>query len=119
MHSLFSLFKLLAIALGRLPGKWLHPYYVIAGAICALVFLLRVRNFRLQIGCCSSRLRSCCCPPVSYEYTLVHLYAPAALLLIYALHAHLLGITAANLVMSLLFVVARSSLWRDQMLKVR
>ncbi len=83
-HSLFSLFKLFAIAIGRSPGTWLHPYYLIAGTITALIFLLRVRKLPFANRLLFLTLAFILLPPVSYEYTLVHLYAPAAVLVLYA-----------------------------------
>ncbi len=85
-HSLFSLFKLLAVSLGHLAGPWLHPYYLVAGTIAALVFLLRVRKLPFANRLTFLTVAFVLLPPVSYEYTLVHLYVPAALLLLYSVH---------------------------------
>ena len=83
-HSLFSLFKLFALSVGHSPGPWLHPYYLIAGLITALAFLLRVRKLPFANRLLFLTIALVLLPPVSYEYTLVHLYAPAALLVLYA-----------------------------------
>ncbi len=86
-HSLFSPFKLLAVSTGHLAAPWLHPYYLLAGALAALVFLLRVRKLPFLNRLTFLTVCFILLPPVSYEYTLVHLYPPAALLFLYAVAA--------------------------------
>ncbi len=84
-HSLFSVAKLLAIGTGHSSAAWLHPYYVIAGAVAALVFLLRVRKLPFANRLVFLTVAATLLPPVSYEYTLVQIYVPGILLLLYAL----------------------------------
>lgn len=84
-HSLFSPFKLFAVSIGHLAGPWLHPYYVIAGTVATLLFLLRVRKLPFANRLTFLTVAFVLLPPVSYEYTLVHLYVPGALHLLYAL----------------------------------
>ena len=81
-HSLFSIVKLLAILSGSSAGPLLHPYYLVAGAIALLVFFLRVRHLPFANRLVFITVGFTLLPPVSYEYSLVHLYAPAALLLL-------------------------------------
>jgi len=81
-HSLFSLLKIFAITFGYSAGKWLHPYYVIAGAAASLIYLVRVRHLPFLNRIVFATVALVLLPPVSYEYTLVHLYVPAALVLL-------------------------------------
>lgn len=83
-HSLFSVVKLAAVLSGSSAGALLHPYYFVAGAIALLVFFLRVRHLPFLNRLVFVTVGFTLLPPVSYEYSLVHLYAPAALLLLYS-----------------------------------
>lgn len=81
-HSLFALLKeagrtrLLAAKL----SKMLNLYTVGVGCIGAVIFLLRVRRLRVLNQILYLSTAMVLLPPVSYDYTLLHLYIPFALL---------------------------------------
>lgn len=86
-HTLFVLLKRL---LPTLPspaqlGRLLNLYLVVVGAGGCLVFFVRIRKLPVinQILCLSTA--AVLFPPVSYDYTLIHLYAPLALLTLVAI----------------------------------
>ena len=87
-HSLFALVKFLGtlrgrpIAVGHL--QWgLARYLPIAGLAGSLLWLLRIRHLPLinQVLCLT--IATILLPPVSYDYTLLHLYTPWALLVLF------------------------------------
>jgi hypothetical protein len=79
-HSLFSPLKYVAYAHHESPGPWTHWYYLIAGGVTLLLFL-RVRTMPSVNRVLFLVAAMVCLPPVSFAYTLVHLYVPALLLL--------------------------------------
>lgn len=86
-HSLFGLFKSVA----RVPFHWLMPSAVLTGYLalaCAggvMLYFIRIRHLPLlnQILCLC--IASILLPPTSHDYTLLHLYVPWGLLVIYAI----------------------------------
>lgn len=79
-HSLFSPFKYSAYLQHASPGPWTHAYYLIAGAFALLLFLrVRTLPFTNRVVFLVAAMVSL--PPVSFDYTLVHLYLPMLLLL--------------------------------------
>ena len=79
-HSLFSVVKVLAMQRGHPLDGLTHAYYLVCAVVFGSLFFLRIRrlpwlNQLLYLTVCTLLL-----PPVSYEYTLVHLYVPALLL---------------------------------------
>lgn len=80
-HSLFSWVKLVALHYGQQPQRYTPVYYLVcAVAVCAL-FLLRVRHHAALNQLTFLLVLIVLVPPVSFEYTLVHLYLPTILLL--------------------------------------
>jgi hypothetical protein len=80
-HSLFSPLKLLAIQHNMSLASLTRPYYLIAGLFMAIAFFLRVRKLPSINQLVFLVTAMILFPPVSYEYTLVHLYLPLLLLL--------------------------------------
>ena len=89
-HSLLApskiLFNYLANHSGVLPHL-IKPYLLIAGTIALLVFFVRAWHMPAINRIVFLFAAMVALPPVSYDYTLVHLYAPWAMLVIVALHA--------------------------------
>ena len=85
-HSLFGLYKRLSPQLPPMPvlSHILTLYLVAATATGIALYLFRIRKlpFVNQVLCLS--IASILLPPVSYDYTLMHLYIPWALLALYA-----------------------------------
>jgi hypothetical protein len=79
-HCLFSPFKYLAFTNHVSPAPWRHTYYIVAGLLALLLFL-RVRTFPFLNRILFLITAMVSLPPVSFNYTLVHLYVPLFLLL--------------------------------------
>jgi hypothetical protein len=108
-HSLFGLYKRLSPQLPPMPVlSHILTIYLAAAASTgiALLYLFRIRKLPVanQLLCLS--IASILLPPVSYDYTLMHLYIPWALLALYAQgnHVHRLvpGLTAAFVCLAIL-----------------
>ncbi len=78
-HSLFSPLKYLTYSNHASPAGWTHLYYIIAGTFALLLFL-RVRTMPSLNRIVFLVTAMVCLPPVSFTYTLVHLYLPILLL---------------------------------------
>jgi len=79
-HSFFSPFKYWAYTNHTSPAPWRETYYLIAGAFALLLFLrTRTLPFLNRVVFLVTAMVSL--PPVSFTYTLVHLYLPMLLLL--------------------------------------
>jgi hypothetical protein len=79
-HSLFSPIKYWAYSNHASPAPWTLTYYLLAGAFALLLFLrVRTLPFLNRIVFLLAAMVSL--PPVSFTYTLVHLYLPLLLLL--------------------------------------
>jgi hypothetical protein len=78
-HSLFSPFKYQAYLQHTSPAHWTDTYYLIAGALALLLFL-RVRTLPAINRIVFLVVAMVSLPPVSFTYTLVHLYLPLLLL---------------------------------------
>ncbi len=87
-HSAFALIK----SLGR--GVWTHSYvpsriltaYLIVAVLAGLaLYFIRIRKLPMlnQIVCLS--IASILLPPTSHDYTLLHLYVPLGLLILYTI----------------------------------
>jgi hypothetical protein len=112
-HSLFTLFKLPLIELGRADDPRLvhaaSSIYLAAVAIVGLaLFFLVIRKLPLLNQVLILILCAVSLPPVSFDYTLVHLAVPFALLSLYALdewHAGEVSSKALNASMGLFGVL--------------
>ncbi len=84
-HSLFSPVKLAYLGAHDTPLQWSTVYFVCGGVAALAVFWLRVRTlpFLNRLGYLSAAM--ILLPPVSYEYTIIHLYLALLLLLITAI----------------------------------
>ena len=89
-HSLFGLFKQLMPRLPQPPrlGVILSAYLLVAACAGTLLYVVRIRKLPItnQLLCLS--IASILLPPTSFDYTLIHLYAPWVLLVLYAVHQH-------------------------------
>ena len=85
-HSLFAPLKIQYLDRRATPAQWALPYYVIAGTTALALFVFRVRKLPLLNRLTFLTVAMVLLPPVSYEYTLTHLYLPLLLLLLTLLH---------------------------------
>lgn len=93
-HSLLSPIKQFAYL--RIHRRSVHldltrPYIAVAATAAVLAFFLRVRKMPLVNRVLFLAAAMVSLPPVSYGYTLLHLYAPWALLVLAVLHADASG----------------------------
>lgn len=79
-HCLFSPIKYLAYTQHISPAPWRSTYYLCAATL-ALILFLRVRTLPFLNRIVFLVAAMVCLPPVSFTYTLVHLYLPMFLLL--------------------------------------
>jgi hypothetical protein len=79
-HSLLSPFKYIAAIRHLDLARWRIAYYATAGSL-ALILFLRVRTFPFLNRAVFLVAALLALPPVSFTYTLIHLYAPCLLLL--------------------------------------
>lgn len=86
-HSFFSPFKIQFLHRHGSPRTLTGPYYLLAAGSMLAVFLLRVRRLPLLNRLVFLSAAMISLPPVSYEYTIIHLYLPMLLLLLVLLSA--------------------------------
>jgi hypothetical protein len=86
-HSAFGLAKLLAILMGFPLAKLTLPYYAAGAVVFAAVFFGRVARMPVANQLLAVTAFMVMLPAVSYPYTLVHLYAPLAVLVFVAIRA--------------------------------
>lgn len=79
-HCLFSPVKYWSHQTHASLAPYMTPYYLAAGAFALLLFL-RVRTLPFLNRLLFLIAAMVCLPPVSYNYTLVHLYLPLVLML--------------------------------------
>jgi hypothetical protein len=75
-HSLFAAIKDFYLTGNASPAKWVGTYYLLAGGIATSLFFLRVRKLPFLNRLTFITVAMITLPPVSYEYTVVHLYLP-------------------------------------------
>ena len=80
-HCLFSPIKYWAYSSHTSPAPYTHLYLLLAGTL-ALVLFLRVRRLPSLNRIVFLSAAMVALPPVSFTYTLVHLYVPLLLLLV-------------------------------------
>ena len=79
-HTLFAIAKNWAFTHHTTTTPFIHSYYLAAGTL-AVVLFLRVRTMPFLNRVLFLSVAMVCLPPVSFDYTLVHLYVPFMLLL--------------------------------------
>lgn len=96
-HSFFALAK--AVTLPWHPSllHWTTPYLLLAAIGSLAVYLLRVVRLPLVNQVLVLSILSVCLPPVSYDYTLLHLYTPFLLLTLIAVQQGSAGAHANRL----------------------
>lgn len=84
-HSAFGLVKFVATIVGVSTARLTLPYYAAGAVVFALAYFGRLRKMPLANQVLGVTLFMVMLPPVSYFYTLVHLYAPLVLLVLVVL----------------------------------
>ncbi|WP_157477539.1 glycosyltransferase family 87 protein [Granulicella tundricola] len=96
-HSFFGLVKFVATLMGVAPGRLTGPYYLCGAVLFAVVFFGRVWRLPVANQLLMVSLFMVMLPPISYFYTLVHLYAPFVVLMLVAVRAERLGVKVPGL----------------------
>lgn len=89
-HSLLAPVKIALFALARRTGTLSYltkPYMLIVATAATLVFFLKVQQLPVVNRALFLFAAMVALPPISYDHTLVHLYAPWAMLVVVALRA--------------------------------
>ncbi len=86
-HSFFALAKVAGQQLGLPFQSWLHPYYLIAGALAMALFFGRSLRLPLANQLLFLAIMVVGLPPNSFDYTLVYLYAPWTVLAVAAVQS--------------------------------
>ena len=80
-HSLFSPVKIAYLGTHDAPQQWTTVYFAVAGLLALGIFWFRMRDLPLLNRLVFLSTAMILLPPVSYEYTVVHLYLPLLLML--------------------------------------
>lgn len=80
-HSLFAVVKVFSALRGRSPASFSSLYFLVCALLFSGIFFLRVLRLPWQNRLLFLSVSMILLPPVSYEYTLVHLYVPLLVLM--------------------------------------
>ncbi len=98
-HSIFGLLKRLAAAHGiwHMPPKVLTGYMAFVASTGLVLYFAQIRKLPVlnQITCLY--VIAILFPPTSHDYTLIHLYVPWALLVLYIIDSRRVGIPTPNM----------------------
>lgn len=99
-HSFYAFAKVVGQMLGLPYQTWLHPYYLIGGILTLALFFGRAWRMPLANQLLFIVIMAVGLPPNSFNYTLVYLYAPWAVLCLVAIRAARLGVAVPGLTAS-------------------
>jgi hypothetical protein len=91
-HSIFGLAKLVAIMVSFPYAHLTLAYYGVAGIVFAVLFFGKLAKMPVANQLLAVSTFMVMLPPISYFYTLVHLYAPAIVLFFVAIRAQRAGV---------------------------
>jgi len=114
-HSLFSPIKYWSYVQHQSLHTWLTPYYLCAGTFAGLLYL-RVRTLPFLNRVIFLVAAMVSLPPVSYSYTLIHLYLPVVLFVAAFLQTRNAPATAKLALATMLFMLlplVTLSAWQD------
>jgi hypothetical protein len=101
-HSVFGLAKFVAMVAGLPLAKLTLPYYACGAVVLGVAFFGRLWKMPVANQLLALTVFMVMLPPVSYFYTLVHLYAPLVLLVFVALQAERAGVRVPGLKLTML-----------------
>jgi hypothetical protein len=101
-HSVFGLAKLAAMVVRFPLNRLTLPYYAAGALVFALIFFGKVAKLPMANQLLAVSTFMVMLPPVSYFYTLVHLYAPLVVLVFVAIRAGRVGVRIPGLQVTLL-----------------
>jgi len=104
-HSAFGLVKVLAVGMGWPAARLTLPYYAAGAAVLAAAFFGRLWKMPRANQLLAVTAFMVMLPPVSYFYTLVHLYAAWVVLVFVAMRAQRAGVRVRGLAGTILLFV--------------
>jgi len=104
-HSIAELVKVAAVMVGYPPGKAMLPYYAGGALLLGFVFFKKLWKMPAANQLLALSVFMVMFPTISYFHTLVHLYAPLAVLCGLAIRAQRAGVTVARLKTTMLLFV--------------
>lgn len=119
-HSFFSLIKGFAHGYfkdGILPALYLNIYVLVAACTGLVLYFLYIRRLPLLNQILSLYVAAVLLPPMSHHYTLMHLYVPWGLLVLFAVDSsrnkrQVPGTLAAFICFAILFSPQSEFIWR-------
>ena len=109
-HCFFSPVKYWAFTHHGSPAPYTHVYFLVAGVLALLLFA-RVRSLPFLNRTVFLTVAMVALPPVSFDYTLVHLYLPLLLVISAAAAPRAPATTLVALVLLLFLFLPLASLW--------
>lgn len=104
-HSAFGLVKLGAIVLGTATQKLTIPYYLCGALVMAVTFFRRLDRMPVANQLLAVSAFMLMFPPISYFYTLVHLYAPFLVLVFLAIRSDQAGVRIPGLATTVFLIL--------------
>jgi len=104
-HSMYGLAKIVAICVNLPLSKLMLPYYATGAVVFGLLFFRRLWRLPMANQLLAVSAFMVMLPPVSYFYTLVHLYAPWLVLVFVAIRAARAGVRIPGLQTTILLFV--------------
>ncbi|HZL26399.1 MAG TPA: glycosyltransferase family 87 protein [Acidobacteriaceae bacterium] len=104
-HSMYGLAKIVAIGVNLPVSKLMLPYYAMGAVVFGLLFFRRLWKMPMANQLLAVSAFMVMLPPVSYFYTLVHLYAPWLVLAFIAIRADRAGVRIPGLQTTILLFV--------------
>jgi hypothetical protein len=101
-HSVFGLAKLMAMVTHMPLAKLTLPYYLCGAVVMGVAFFGRLWRMPVANQLLAVTTFMVMFPPVSYFYTLVHLYAPLLMLMFVAIRAQRAGVQVEGLRLTML-----------------
>jgi hypothetical protein len=96
-HSAFVPVRFVALVMGGSNGSLTKLYYLFGGLVFVALFFGKVRKMPVTNQVLVVTAFMVMLPPISYFYTLVHLYAPFLMLMFLAIRAERAGVRIAGL----------------------
>lgn len=104
-HSVFGLAKLMAMVTHVPLAKLTLPYYLCGAVVMGVAFFGRLWRMPVANQLLAVTTFMVMFPPVSYFYTLVHLYAPLLMLMFVAIRAQRAGVQVEGLRLTMLLLL--------------
>jgi hypothetical protein len=104
-HSAFVAVKFVAFIVGGAAGNLTNLYYLFGGLVFVALFAGRVRKMPVTNQVLVVTAFMVMLPPISYFYTLTHLYAPFLMLMFLAIRAERAGVRIPGLMGTILLFV--------------